>query len=106
MMKKPETSKDSADKLVKNILAQPLQKAKRCHFLMIRKSRHRERSRATQRSGSNAPPVRFSMGWNVTISHHSGNGARRLNSSRVCGHSGLPMGLISDSNFQNGGLNE
>ena len=25
---------------------------------------------------------------------------------RVCGHSGFPLGLISDSNFQNGGLNE
>lgn len=26
--------------------------------------------------------------------------------SRVCGHSGFPFCLISDSNFQNGGLNE
>jgi len=26
--------------------------------------------------------------------------------ARVCGHSGFPSGLISDSNFQNGGLNE
>ena len=26
--------------------------------------------------------------------------------SRACGHSGFPSGLISDSNFQNGGLNE
>jgi len=26
--------------------------------------------------------------------------------TRACGHSGFPLGLISDSNFQNGGLNE
>ena len=26
--------------------------------------------------------------------------------SRARGHSGFPLGLISDSNFQNGGLNE
>jgi hypothetical protein len=26
--------------------------------------------------------------------------------SRACGHSGFPFCLISDSNFQNGGLNE
>ncbi|HKK84893.1 MAG TPA: hypothetical protein VJ942_05145 [Roseovarius sp.] len=26
--------------------------------------------------------------------------------ARVCGHSGFPFDLISDSNFQNGGLNE
>ena len=25
---------------------------------------------------------------------------------RACGQSGFPLGLISDSNFQNGGLNE
>ena len=25
---------------------------------------------------------------------------------RVCGQSGFPLGAISDSNFQNGGLNE
>jgi hypothetical protein len=26
--------------------------------------------------------------------------------ARACGHSGFPFCLISDSNFQNGGLNE
>ena len=30
--------------------------------------------------------------------------SRRL--TRACGQSGFPFGLISDSNFQNGGLNE
>jgi len=29
-----------------------------------------------------------------------------LEISRAGGHSGFPLGLISDSNFQNGGLNE
>lgn len=29
-----------------------------------------------------------------------------LEKSRVCGHSGFPFCLISDSNSQNGGLNE
>jgi transcriptional regulator with XRE-family HTH domain len=26
--------------------------------------------------------------------------------ARVCGHSGFPFGVISDSSFQNGGMNE
>ena len=29
-----------------------------------------------------------------------------VNNTRARGHSGFPLGLISDSNFQNGGLNE
>lgn len=38
-------------------------------------------------------------------SHSTDKEFKRL-ISRACGHSGFPLGLISDSNFQNGGLNE
>ena len=36
----------------------------------------------------------------------SGRGVNQSVSTRACGQSGFPSGLISESNFPNGGLNE
>jgi len=48
---------------------------------------------------------RYTPLWNYFLDGF-GNHAPGKGRSRACGHSGFPLGLISDSSFQNGGLNE